>query len=406
MGTCFDFTNPQAVVWWQAQIERLVVMGVDGFKTDFGEQVPEDAVFCDGRLGSEMHNRFPQLYNQVTYEAMSRHTHGILLARSAWDDSQSYSAIWAGDQSADFGPATGLPSVIIAGQTAGLSGFPFWASDIGGYFGQPTEEVFARWIAFGAFSPIMQLHGLGCREPWKFSKEILEIYRYYARVHTDLFPYIYTHAKQASESGMPIVRAMPLAFPDDPAIWQPNAEFQYAFGRDLLVAPVYFGHSTSRYVYLPPGLWRDFWSGALHPGDREIIVAAELNQIPVFARAGALIPLLDPSADTLLPVMDEPEIKVAGNHLRLQIYPGADGNFDLYDGTRFRWLDASRTLQVSDQPVDRWISIRMMEPALRFEQVLDANGQQLPTENTNLNGEPNHIRFQTVKNQLYQVIFK
>jgi hypothetical protein len=104
--------------------------------------------------------------------------------------------------------------------------------------------------------------------------------------------------------------------------------------------------------------------------------------------------------------MDEPEIKVAGNHLRLQIYPGADGNFDLYDGTRFRWLDASRTLQVSDQPVDRWISIRMMEPALRFEQVLDANGQQLPTENTNLNGEPNHIRFQTVKNQLNQVIFK
>ncbi len=406
MGSCFDFTNPQAVVWWQTQIEGLVELGVDGFKTDFGEQVPQDAVFFDGSLGNEMHNRFPQLYNQVTYEAMSRHTHGVLLARSAWDGSQSYSAIWAGDQSSDFGPATGLPSVIIAGQTAGLSGFPFWASDIGGYFGQPSEEVFARWIAFGAFSPIMQLHGLGCREPWKFSNEILEIYRFFARVHTDLFPYIYTHAKKASESGMPILRAMPLAFPDDPAIWQSNAEFQYVFGRDLLVAPVYFSHSTRRHLYLPPGLWRDFWSGELYPGGREIIVSAELNQIPVFARAGALIPLLDPSADTLLPVMDEPEIKVAGNHLRLQIYPAADGSFDMYDGTRFRWLDASRTLQVSGQSVNRWISIRMMESALQFEQVQDANGQPLPTVNTNLNGDRDYIRFHTQNDQSYHVIFR
>lgn len=406
IGTCFDFTNPQAVDWWQNQIERLVKMGVDGFKTDFGEQVPADAVFYDGSPGSEMHNRFPQLYNQVTYEAMSRHTHGILLARSAWDGSQSYSAIWAGDQSADFGPATGLPSVIMAGQTAGLSGFPFWASDIGGYFGQPTEEVFARWIAFGAFSPIMQLHGLGCREPWKFSKEILEIYRHYARVHSDLFPYIYTHAIQAAQTGMPILRAMPLVFPDDPAIWQANAEFQYCFGRELLVAPVYFGHSTKRHVYLPPGLWRDFWSGETYPGGREIVVTAELNQIPVFARAGALIPLLDPSADTLLPVVDEPEIKVAGDHLRLQIYPGADGRFELHDGTQFRWLEATHTLQVAAQPIERFISIRMMTADLQLDQVQDDHGQPIPTENTNLDGNPDHIRFQTLPKHTYQVIFK
>lgn len=406
MGSCFDFTNPQAVEWWQSQIEGLVQMGFDGFKTDFGEQVPEDAVFYDGRTGLEMHNLYPQIYNQVTSEAMQRQTHGILLARSAWDGSQSYAAIWAGDQTSDFGPTTGLPSVIMAGQTAALSGFPFWASDIGGYFGQPTDEVFTRWIEFGAFSPIMQLHGLGCREPWKFSKEILEVYRYYARVHMDLFPYIYTYAQEASTNGIPIMRAMAFAFPEDPSIWQANAEFQYGFGRDLLVAPIYFSHTTHRYIYLPQGLWRNFWTGEVLDGGQEIVVQAELNQIPVLARAGAIIPLLDPSPDTLLPVLDEPEIKVAGNNLRLQIYPGADGIFLLYDGTQFSWQDSSLTLKISSQPVNRQVSIRVMDPVCQLNKVMDDQVNQIKTENTNLNGDHDHIRFQTLRDHTYQVIFK
>ena len=161
LGSCLDFTNREAIDWWQANIRRLVRMGVDGFKTDFGEQVPLDAVFHDGRSGRELHNLYPYLYNRATYEAMQGETDGVLLGRSAWHGSQSLSAIWAGDQSSDFGPATGLPSAIIAGQAAGLSGFPFWASDIGGYFGTPTDEVYQRWTQFGAFSPIMQVHGLG-----------------------------------------------------------------------------------------------------------------------------------------------------------------------------------------------------------------------------------------------------
>lgn len=405
VGSCFDFTNPDAIIWWQDQIERLVKMGIDGFKTDFGEQVPEDALFYNGKTGQEMRNLFPKIYNQVTYEAMQRHTQGVLLARSAWDGSQPYCAIWAGDQSADFGPATGLPSVMIAGQTAGLSGFPFWASDIGGYFGQPTEEIFIRWIEFGAFSPIMQLHGLGCREPWKFSQKVLDTYRHFARVHMDLFPYLYTCAQEASQTGMPVMRAMPLAFPDDPAIWQENAEFQYCFGKDLLVAPVYFGHATKRHVYLPPGLWRDFWNGATFQGGQEVIVNAELDQIPVFARAGAIIPLLDPSADTLLPVLDEPEIKVAGNDLRLCIYPGANGNFQLHDGTQFAWQENEQTLEVHSQPVNRSVSVRIMGEALRSVLVKDEKGNDLPIHDTNLNGDPDHFRFTTEPGHAYSISF-
>jgi alpha-D-xyloside xylohydrolase len=406
MGSCLDFTNPATVEWWQGHIEKLVKMGFDGFKTDFGEQVPEDAVFYDGRTGLEMHNLYPQIYNQVTYEAMQRHTHGILLARSAWDGSQPYCALFGGDQSSDFGPATGIPSVIKAAQNAGLSGFPFYTSDIGGYFGTPTEKVFARWIAFGAFLPIMQLHGLGCREPWKYSSQILDLYRHYACVHMDLFPYIYTHALIASTTGLPLVRAMAFAFPHEPDIWQIDNELQYCFGSDLLVSPVYSGHSDVWSVNLPAGIWRDYWDGTPYLGGRTIQVRADIDYLPVFARAGAIIPLLDPSPDTLLPVMDEPEIKVAGNDLRLQLYPGADGSFQLYDGTHFSWLDSIMTLKISSQPVNRQVSIRMMDFTQQCSHVMDEQGIHLPTENTNLNGDPGHIRFQTLKGQTYQVVFK
>ncbi len=406
IGSCLDFTNPATVNWWQEHIEKLVKMGFDGFKTDFGEQVPDDAVFYDGRTGLEMHNLYPQIYNQVTYEAMQRHTHGILLARSAWDGSQPFCALFGGDQSSDFGPATGFPSVIKAAQNAGLSGFPFYASDIGGYFGTPTEKVFARWIAFGAFLPIMQLHGLGSREPWKYSSQIIDLYRHYARVHMDLFPYIYTHALVASTTGMPLIRAMAFAFPDEPDIWQCDNELQYCFGSDLLVSPVYSGHSEVWNVQLPSGTWRDFWDGTRYQGGRTIQVKADIDYLPVFSRAGAIIPLLDPSPDTLLAVLDEPEIKVAGNDLRLQIYPGADGNFHLYDGTLFSWQNSVLTLQISSQPVDRQISVRMMDSALQFSHVMDDQGHQLPTENSNLNGNPDHIRFQTLKDNTYLVVFK
>ncbi len=334
VGSCIDFTNPEAAAWWQAKIRRLAAMGVSGINTDFGEQVPEDAVFHDGRTGSEMRNVYPRLYNEITYEALQATQPAVLLARSGWHGSQRLSAIWAGDQTSDFAHASGLRSAIAAGLSAGLSGFPYWTSDIGGYFGTPSDEVYQRWTQFGAFSPIMMIHGAGRREPWTFSEQTLDLYRHYAQLHTDLFPYIYTYACEASRTGLPIMRAMPLEHPDEPEAWGELAEHQYCFGAELLVAPVYYGFSRTRLVYLPQGLWRDFWTGELLQGGRVVRHRAEVEQIPVFARVGAIIPRLDPSPDTLLPATQE-GVRQAGDDLRLDLYPGANGSFRLHDGTEF-----------------------------------------------------------------------
>lgn len=349
-----------------------------------------------------MHNLFPLLYNQATYQALNRHTQGVLLARSAWDGSQKYCAVWAGDQSSDFGPATGLPSAIIAGQNAGLSGFSCWTSDIGGYFGLPTEEVFSRWIAFGAFSPIMQLHGLGCREPWEFSLSILSIYKYFARLHLSLFPYIYTFARQASASGIPLMRAMAFAFPTDQNVWNPMVEYQYMFGSQLLVAPVYFGHTTKRWVYLPAGLWCDFWTGEPVTGGQDFIINVALEQIAVFARAGSIIPLLDHTPETLLPSTD-PTIEVAVDDLRLQIYTGEDGDFRLYDGSYFTWCEQNQTLVIEGVPTPRWISVRIMGDQLALRQALAADGSLTDLQVGAMNGDLHFARFFVESKQRYEV---
>jgi alpha-D-xyloside xylohydrolase len=391
VGSCIDFTNPEAVAWWQDKIRRLAGMGVSGINTDFGEQVPEDAVFHDGRTGREMHNIFPRLYNEITYEALQATQPAVLLARSGWHGSQGLSAIWAGDQTSDFAHASGLRTAIVAGISAGLSGFPYWGSDIGGYFGTPSDEVYQRWAQFGAFSPIMMIHGAGRREPWTFSQQTLDLYRRYAQLHTDLFPYIYTYASEASRTGLPIMRAMPLEYPDEKASWEDLAEHQYCFGAELLVAPVYYGFSRTRLVFLPQGLWRGFWTGGLLQGGRVIRHQAEMDQIPVFARAGAIIPRLDPSPDTLLSAIQD-GVRTAGDDLRLDLYPGADGRFRLHDGTEFVWDEAGQTLTITGSPVERQVSVRHvgLEPG-RCSTAL-CGGMELPVERGSLNGEEEYGR--------------
>jgi alpha-glucosidase (family GH31 glycosyl hydrolase) len=164
-------------------------------------------------------------------------------------------------------------------------------------------------------------------------------------------------------------------------------------------------HGDEWFIYLPQGLWRDFWTGDQFYGGKEFTQTVKLDEIPVFARAGAIIPLLDPSPDTLLPVMDEPEIKVAGNDLRLQIYPGADGNFTLHDGTQFSWHEEDHILEIRSQRLIRWVSVRLMGEPLQAVNVQDQMGNSQQISETNLNGEPDHFRFLTEKDNSYSVSF-
>jgi len=391
VGSCIDFTNPAAVVWYQEQLRYLMDLGVDAFQTDFGEQVPEDAVFFDGRTGREMHNLYPVLYNEITYQTMQAVRPGALLIRSGWHGSQKHSVIWAGDQTSDFCLNSGMHSAMMAGQTAGLSGFPYWSSDIGGYFGNPTDEVYMRWTQFGAFSPIMMVHGAGKREPWYFSEAALENYRKFARLHTDLFPYIYTYAHIASRTGIPIMRAMALQFEQDPGIWNKIYEDQYCFGAELIVAPVHYGFSRIRPVYLPAGLWRNFWTGELVQGSKEVLCKADLDEIPVFARAGAIIPRLDPTPQTIGTFPNE-NVRRNGHDLRVDVYPGADGKFELYDGTIFDWNESKQQLIIQNSPVERQISVRVMDANTRMNWIVTSQGTELEISQKSLSGEKAYTR--------------
>ncbi len=210
--------------------------------------------------------------------------------RSAWAGSQRYPGIWAGDQSPDFSPWAGLPTAIVAGQSAGWSGFPYWGSDVGGYFNAPDDEVFTRWAQFSAVCPLFEPHGLGKREAWEFSAQTLEIYRRMAQLHDDLLPYSLAAAGEAHQTGMPLMRAMPLIYPEYPDAHLDWVQYQYLYGPDLLAAPVY-SWGTSRLIWFPPGEWVDVETGEVIAGPQQLRVPAPIEKLPLYRRVGASVPM-------------------------------------------------------------------------------------------------------------------
>ncbi len=283
-----DFTNPAAKAWWKEHLKALVNEGASVFKPDYGDRVAEEAVFANGKTGKEMHNRFMFLYTEAAFEAV-KETRGenIVWRRSGYVGSQRYPGTWAGDTQVTW---QGMRGALRGGLSAGFGGEAFWSHDIGGFVGpKPDPELYIRWAKFGLLSPFCRFHGTAPREPWEYGEIALDIVRHYAQLRYALMPYLLAAAYESTLTGLPLLRHMGLEFPAEPNV--ETLDDQYMLGADLLVAPVLIPHATSRYVYFPKGRWwalEDVTCVVEGPGFVE--VPAPLTHIPLFVRAGAVLP--------------------------------------------------------------------------------------------------------------------
>jgi alpha-D-xyloside xylohydrolase len=284
-----DFTNPEARRWYASKLEALLDMGVDCFKTDFGERVPTDVVYFDGSDPERMHNYYTYLYNRTVFELLeSRRGKGqaVVFARSATAGTQQFPVHWGGDCTSTF---ESMAESLRGGLSLGLSGFGFWSHDIGGFEGTPSVAVFKRWIAFGLLSSHSRLHANeSYRVPWLFDDEAVDVMRSFTKLKIRLMPYLYQAAIESHERGIPTMRAMCLEFPEDPGCAQ--VDRQYMLGERLLVAPVFTEDGNVSY-YVPAGKWTKFLSGEIvdGPGWRE--EHHPFSSLPLLVRPNSVIPV-------------------------------------------------------------------------------------------------------------------
>lgn len=366
-GGLVDFTNPQATAWWHGQLAQTLKWGVAALKCDDGESnFVEESRFFDGSRAAEMKGRYAQLYLKASHDFLEQHrpSDHTLIARCGFTGTGRYPFGWAGDNEASFSFENGLPGVIMAAQNASLSGLPLWGCDIAGYIGNATPELFIRWTQFAALTPLMMVHMQSNKGPWDYGTQALDVYREFARLHTRLYPYIENAAHDAAEKGMPIIRPMVLAYPDDArAVQQP---YQYLFGPDLLVAPMNQS-GTHRTVYLPKGIWTDYWTGQRLNGPAMIEADAPLERMPLYVRDGAILPMLARDIDTLVkrtPGID-PSVVTLDDRRVIEVWPGERGGATTRDG-----LEAALTTAGGEQQLtvtsDRE---RQVEVRVRFAKV-------------------------------------
>ena len=279
-----DLSNPKTVRWYQDKIAGLIKLGVSVIKCDFGEAAPYDGFYYSGRGGKYEHNLYPVRYNKALWEAVKANSgEGVIWARSAWAGSQRYPLHWGGDAATT---NTGMLGDLRGGISFGLSGFSFWSHDMGGFVTASPEDIYRRWLPFGFLSSHTRAHGAPPTEPWLISESFTKAFRQSAEMKYKLMPYVYAQAKDCSERGLPMVRALLVEFPDDPGAWL--VEDEYMFGSQILVAPL-LESGDSRTVYLPRGKWIDYQSGKVYDGGYQTIKVGEIPCV-ILVRDGSLIP--------------------------------------------------------------------------------------------------------------------
>ncbi|WP_417354285.1 alpha-xylosidase [Flavobacterium sp.] len=279
-----DFSNPETVKWYQAKLKHLMDQGVAVFKVDFGEAAPAEGIYHSGRTGFYEHNLYPLRYNKAVAELTQREKgYTLIWARSTWAGSQRYPLHWGGDAATTNGA---MSATLRGGLSLGLCGFSFWSHDVGGFVTKSPEELYKRWTPFGMLTSHVRSHGEPPTEPWLYSEDFLKSFRNADNMRYELMPYIYAQAKESSEKGLPMMRALFVEYPQDAGSWLIDNE--YLFGSDMLVAPL-FEEVTERDVYLPPGQWVDYQTKKVYNGGWHRIAAGELPII-VLVKSGTAIP--------------------------------------------------------------------------------------------------------------------
>ena len=285
-----DVTNPDARAWYCDHLRKILRMGVDCLKTDFGERIPvRDIAYYDGKDPLHMHNYYTFLYNKMVFDLLKEERgegEAILFARSATAGSQQFPVHWGGDNSASY---VSMAETLRAGLSMSHSGFGFWSHDISGFEQTAPADVYKRWAAFGLLSSHSRLHGSSSyRVPWLFDEESCDVVRKFTRLKCRLMPYLYGAAVEAHEHGTPMMRPMMLEFPDDPAC--DTLDRQYMMGESLLVAPVFHADSHVDY-YLPDGLWTSLLDGRKVQGGHWQRETHDFLSLPLMVRPGTVLPM-------------------------------------------------------------------------------------------------------------------
>lgn len=337
-----DFTNPDATLWFKNKLKDLMKMGVHAFKTDMGESIPPNAIFHDGKNGKEIHNVYPLLYNKAVFEATQEfYGEGIVWGRGGYAGVQRYPLQWAGDPRTRF---EDMCCVLRAGLSYGISGVPFWSHDAGGFFGEPTFNLYIRWIQFAFLSSHTRCYGTTPRHPWAFGGKAIEIFKKYADLRYQLIPYLYSYAKIANVTGLPLMRALVLEFQNDINVY--SNDLQYMLGKELMVAPV-FNDEGERWIYFPEGRWYNWWDGSVYKGPLNVSYTAKIDELPIFVKAGAIIPL-GPTMNFAGETKFEP--------MTIRVYPHGKSEFVLYEkdgATRFECIKRAGSIYFSTEGTER-----------------------------------------------------
>ncbi|WP_058306635.1 alpha-xylosidase [Gracilibacillus massiliensis] len=284
-----DFTNPDACEWFQEKLKALLDMGVDSFKTDFGERIPTDVIYFDGSDPEKMHNYYAYKYNQVVFDLLKEELgedEAVVFARSATAGGQQFPVHWGGDCDSTY---DAMAESLRGGLSLTSSGFGYWSHDIGGFENTATPDVFKRWTAFGLLSSHSRFHGSSSyRVPWNFDEEAVDVARHFTKLKNSLMPYLYGQAVENSKTGIPVMRSMVMEFPEDPLC--ETLDRQYMLGDSILVAPI-FNEAGLGSFYLPKGNWTHLLTGEVLEGGKWIKENYDYFSLPLFVRPNTILPV-------------------------------------------------------------------------------------------------------------------